>query len=43
MALVAGHDYPHTYREFVAMFPDNPACLEYQREIGEVELTDYPP
>ena len=29
MALVAGHDYPNTYREFVAMFPDNPACAAY--------------
>ena len=29
MALVAGHDYPNTYREFVLMFPDNPACAAY--------------
>jgi transposase-like protein len=29
MALVAGHDYPNTYREFVAMFPDNLACAAY--------------
>jgi transposase-like protein len=29
MVLVAGHDYPNTYREFVKMFPDNPACVIY--------------
>jgi transposase-like protein len=28
-ALVAGLDYPSTYREFVAMFPDQEACLAY--------------
>jgi transposase-like protein len=28
-ALVAGRDYPHTYREFVAMFPDAAACIAY--------------
>lgn len=27
--LVAGHDYPRTYREFVTMFPDNVACAAY--------------
>jgi len=29
LALVAGRDYPNTYREFVEMFPDNPACVSY--------------
>jgi len=29
MALVPGHDYPNTYRKFVEMFPDNPACVAY--------------
>ena len=24
--LVAGRDYPRTYREFVEMFPDDEAC-----------------
>lgn len=28
-SLVAGRDYPRTYREFVAMFPDQEACLAY--------------
>lgn len=28
-ALVAGSDYPNTYREFVEMFPDNSACVAY--------------
>ena len=28
-ALVAGRDYPRTYREFVAMFPDVEACAAY--------------
>ena len=28
-ALVAGCDYPRTYREFVEMFPDDPACARY--------------
>ena len=28
-SLVAGRDYPRTYREFVAMFPDNQACAGY--------------
>jgi len=27
--LVAGHDYPRTYREFVEMFPDDQACACY--------------
>jgi len=26
---VAGQDYPRTYREFVRMFPDDPACVAY--------------
>ena len=29
LGLVAGHDYPDTYREFVEMFPDNTACEVY--------------
>ena len=28
-ALVAGRDYPRTYREFVGMFPDDEACAAY--------------
>ena len=28
-SLVAGQDYPRTYREFVVMFPDEEACLRY--------------
>ena len=28
-ALVAGRDYPRSYREFVEMFPDNEACSVY--------------
>lgn len=27
--LVAGRDYPNTYREFVKMFPDDEACMTY--------------
>jgi hypothetical protein len=29
MTLVAGCDYPRTYREFVEMFPDDAACTAY--------------
>lgn len=29
VTLVAGLDYPRTYREFVKMFPDNQACSTY--------------
>lgn len=28
-SLVAGRDYPNTYRSFVEMFPDNASCTEY--------------
>ena len=28
-SLVAGRDYPRTYREFVEMFPDDEACASY--------------
>lgn len=28
-ALIAGHDYPRTYREFVTMFPDDDTCATY--------------
>ena len=28
-SLVAGRDYPRTYREFVEMFPDEGACVAY--------------
>jgi transposase-like protein len=31
--LVAGCDYPRTYREFVTMFPDNAACAAYLRRL----------
>jgi hypothetical protein len=27
--LVAGRDYPHTYRGFVEMFPDDATCAAY--------------
>lgn len=27
--IVAGQDYPRTYREFVTMFPDEEACVRY--------------
>ena len=27
--MVAGCDYPRTYREFVEMFADDPACARY--------------
>jgi len=29
LALMAGQDYPNTYRNFVEMFPDNSACVSY--------------
>lgn len=29
ISLVAGRDYPNTYRGFVEMFPDNAACAAY--------------
>ncbi len=29
LALVAGRDYPNTYRDFVEMLPDNQACVSY--------------
>jgi hypothetical protein len=32
-SLVAGRDYPNTYREFVTMFPDNEACAKYLRKL----------
>lgn len=31
--LVAGHDYPRTYREFVGMFPDDEACVRYLEQL----------
>ena len=34
--LVAGRDYPGSYREFVEMFPDSAACATYlERVLGE--------
>jgi hypothetical protein len=27
--LIAGKDYPQTYREFVTMFPDNQSCTDF--------------
>jgi len=27
--LIAGEDYPQTYREFVEMFPDNQSCIDF--------------
>lgn len=32
-ALVAGHDYPRTYREFVTTFPDDEACAAYLEKL----------
>ena len=32
-ALVAGRDYPRTYREFVGMFSDDEACTTYLEEL----------
>ena len=31
--IVAGHDYPRTYREFVVMFPDDEACASYFEQL----------
>jgi len=31
--LVAGEDYPRTYREFVTMFPDNNSCINYLTQL----------
>lgn len=31
--LVAGRDYPRTYREFVVMFPDDEACAAYFEQL----------
>jgi transposase-like protein len=31
--LVAGSDYPRTYREFVSMFPDDAACAAYLKRL----------
>lgn len=33
LALVAGHDYPSTYREFITMFPDDAACAAYLEKL----------
>ena len=32
-SLVAGRDYPRTYREFVEMFPDDEACATYLEQL----------
>ena len=31
--LLAGKDYPRTYREFVTMFPDNTSCLNFLNKL----------
>jgi transposase-like protein len=31
--LVAGKDYPRTYREFVTMFPDDKSCTDYLNKL----------
>ena len=31
--LIAGQDYPRTYREFVTMFPNNEACALYLQQL----------
>ncbi len=28
-ALIAGEDYPRTYREFVSIFPDDESCADF--------------
>jgi transposase-like protein len=33
MALVAGRDYPQTYREFVEFYPDEAACMAYLEQL----------
>lgn len=33
VTLVAGRDYPHTYREFLKMFPDEEACSAYVEQL----------
>jgi len=33
LTLVAGRDYPNTYRAFVAMFPDDQACATYLTQL----------
>jgi transposase-like protein len=33
LTLMAGRDYPNTYREFVAMFPDDRACATYLTQL----------
>lgn len=33
MRLVAGRDYPRTYRQFVEMFPDSAACERYVEQL----------
>lgn len=33
LTLVAGRDYPNTYREFVALFPDDRACAAYLTQL----------
>lgn len=35
--LVAGRDYPRTYREFVEMFPDDEACASYLERLRWAE------
>ena len=32
-ALIAGEDYPRTYREFVTMFPDNKSCTNFLNKL----------
>jgi transposase-like protein len=31
--LIAGQDYPRTYREFVTMFPNNEVCLSFLQQL----------
>ena len=31
--LIAGKDYPRTYREFVKMFPDNKSCTDFLNKL----------
>jgi transposase-like protein len=40
--LVAGRDYPRTYREFVTMFPDDAACARYLKKLRWPEVFTCP-
>ncbi len=39
--LIAGKDYPRTYREFVTMFPDNKSCTAFLAKLRWGSLEDF--